>query len=78
SLKLIIILFTIIVLLRSLHLTNLGIYIFSNFKQLIKALPILATTFSAHIIIPIDVNYVGQHPKQIRRIIIIAAYIILA
>ncbi|ADA78812.1 aromatic amino acid transport family protein [Francisella tularensis] len=78
SLKLIIILFTIILLFRSIHLTNLGSYSFSNFKQLIIALPILATTFSAHIIIPSVVNYVGPHPKDIRRIIIIASFIILA
>ncbi|EDZ90518.1 amino acid permease [Francisella tularensis] len=78
SLKLIIILFTIVLLFRSIHLINLGSYSFSNFKQLIIALPILATTFSAHIIIPSVVNYVGPHPKDIRRIIIIASFIILA
>lgn len=78
SVKLIIILFTIILLFKSIRLTNLGSYSFSNFEQLIIALPILATTFSAHIIIPSVVNYLGPHPKDIRRIIIIASLIILA
>ncbi|OEZ33787.1 amino acid transporter [Francisella endosymbiont of Amblyomma maculatum] len=78
SVKLIIILFTIILLFKSIRLTNLDSYSFSNFEQLIIALPILATTFSAHIIIPSVVNYLGPHPKDIRRIIIIASLIILA
>ncbi|MFV9925488.1 MAG: aromatic amino acid transport family protein [Francisella endosymbiont of Hyalomma scupense] len=78
SVKLIIILFTIILLFKSIRLTNLGSYSFSNFEQLIIALPILATTFSAHIIIPSVVNYLGPHPKDIRKIIIIASLIILA
>ncbi|MFV9973071.1 MAG: amino acid permease [Francisella endosymbiont of Hyalomma asiaticum] len=78
SVKLIIILFTIILLLKSIRLTNLGSYSFRNFEQLIIALPILATTFSAHIIIPSVVNYLGPHPKDIRRIIIIASLITLA
>ncbi|MFV9931617.1 MAG: aromatic amino acid transport family protein [Francisella endosymbiont of Hyalomma asiaticum] len=78
SVKLIIILFIIILLFKSIRLTNLGSYSFSNFEQLIIALPILATTFSAHIIIPSVVNYLGPHPKDIRKIIIIASLIILA
>lgn len=78
SAKLIIILFTIILLFKSIRLTNLDSYSFSNYEQLIIALPILATTFSAHIIIPSVVNYLGPYPKDIRRIIIIASLIILA
>ena len=78
SVKLIIIIFIIVLLFKSIRLTNLDSYSFSNFEQLIIALPILATTFSAHIIIPSVVNYLGPHPKDIRRIIIIASIIILA
>ncbi|MED7788275.1 aromatic amino acid transport family protein [Francisella sp. 19X1-34] len=77
TLKLIIILFTIIQLFKSLQLVNLDKYDFSNFKELIIALPILATTFSAHIIVPTVVNYVGPHAKDIRRIIIVASLMIL-
>lgn len=77
TLKLIIILFTIIQLFKSIQLVNLDKYGFSNFKELIIALPILATTFSAHIIVPTVVNYVGPHPKDIRRIIMVASMIIL-
>ncbi|API86548.1 aromatic amino acid transport family protein [Francisella uliginis] len=77
TLKLIIILFTIIQLFKSIQLVNLDKYGFSNFKELIIALPILATTFSAHIIVPTVVNYVGPYPKDIRRIIMVASMIIL-
>ncbi|WP_150467720.1 aromatic amino acid transport family protein [Francisella sp. SYW-9] len=77
TLKLIIILFTIIQLFESVQLENLDKYGFSNFKELIIALPILATTFSAHIIVPTVVNYVGPHAKDIRRIIIVASLMIL-
>ncbi|BCD91031.1 amino acid transporter [Francisella halioticida] len=77
TLKLIIILFTIIQLFKSVQSINLDKYGFSNFKELIIALPILATTFSAHIIVPTVVNYVGPHPKDIRRIIMVASMIIL-
>lgn len=77
TLKLIIILFTIIQLFKSIQLVNLDKYSFNNFKELIIALPILATTFSAHIIVPTVVNYVGPHYKDIRRIIMTASIIIL-
>ncbi|MBK2095270.1 amino acid transporter [Francisella philomiragia] len=78
TVKLIIILFTILLLFKSISISKLDSYSFGTLKEVIVTLPILATTFSAHIIVPSVVNYVGPHPKDIRRIIIVASLIILA
>ncbi|MBK2106936.1 amino acid permease [Francisella philomiragia] len=77
TVKLIIILFTILLLFKSINISKLDSYSFGTLKEVIVTLPILATTFSAHIIVPSVVNYVGPHPKDIRRIIIVASLIIL-
>lgn len=77
TVKLIIILFTILLLFKSISISKLDSYSLGTLKEVIVTLPILATTFSAHIIVPSVVNYVGPHPKDIRRIIIVASLIIL-
>ncbi|MBK2114975.1 amino acid transporter [Francisella orientalis] len=77
TIKLIIILFTILLLFKTISISKLDIYSFGTLKEVTVTLPILATTFSAHIIVPSVVNYVGPHPKDIRRIIIVASLIIL-
>ena len=77
SIKLVIILVAILMLLKSVSLDKLLVYNISHFKSLVIAIPVLATTFSAHIIIPTIVNYVGPHPKDIRRIILCASALIL-
>ncbi|MFC4892277.1 amino acid permease [Pseudofrancisella aestuarii] len=78
SIKLIIIIFVLALLISQAKLDNLGDYELSNIKELFIVIPVLATTFSAHVIIPTIRNYVGDYPKELRRIILIASFIILA
>ncbi len=78
STKLIIIIIALVLLLKTVNIQYLELSSFDNLKQLCITLPVLATTFSAHVIIPTVRNYVGDNPKEIRRIIMIASLIILS
>ena len=49
-----------------------------NMEQMAMVMPVLATTFSAHIVIPTVRNYIGNKSDDIRRVIMIASFIILA
>ena len=49
-----------------------------NMEQMAMVMPVLATTFSAHIVIPTVRNYIGDKSDDIRRVIMISSFIILA